>query len=346
MSSSLVPSKGSEAEFLQQISIWQPCATVIQERTETEVQKAKAKKAKAGPSSRQASVGGAISATSSKRYFIYLESYPSSISTSPSSSSSSSSPCLRLLCSDVSTVWCGELDLLAFRRHREGLGIAAVGWREIMAMLRNCIEEGRVSVNIEGATLVVQCRYQIGSEVELEGRFTINRVDDDEDDDQDSHSRVSSSSSSSSISTSPSSSSRLNLLTYLFFAVFTSSTNRHTATIQPLKQEVLALQTELTALRRENSTLRSENSAFTAERSLWLTGSSGSSSSNGGGSGSNAFSSSFDGHSSAPFGVGPSNSSDPSRSLDAKRKQPSKSKGMSILNPNSKRRKLGGFKIE
>jgi hypothetical protein len=207
------------------------------------------------------------------------------------------------------------LDLAAFRAHRESLGIAAVGWREMLAMVRSCFASGRMTLTEADDQLIVACRYTIGSEVELEGRFTLDRVEDDP---------FSDAASSPHALDAPQ-----QLLAHMLFAVFANTAANDSATIEPLQQQIASLRSELSSAQSTASSLRIENSQLQSERATWLGGSATSSSSNGPSQGS------FD-------------SADPNRSPTAgsKRKPPPKPKNMSVLNPNSKRRKMGGIKIE
>jgi hypothetical protein len=203
-------------------------------------------------------------------------------------------------------------------------------------MLRGCFEQGRVSAVAEEDTmsLGVTCRYNIGSEVELEGRFTLKIIPDEP-----AHELVDTTSSG------PMGAQMLNppqrILSHLLFGEFAATTSSDAAALAPLHAQIATLRADLATVRTELTGLRSENAALQSERATWLSGSASSSSSYH----ASGTQPSFDGGASSSVADAPGSGS--GGAGGQKRKQaPAKPKNMSILNPNSKRRKVGGFRIE
>jgi len=344
------PLRGSESEFLNALAAWQPIAHVCDMDDEDE-RKSQGEGAsqttppssgfrrRAGPSSRAASSARAASAaaaasassaasdiasSSSTRFFLYLERSPSSPS------------CLELTVSNIHASWVLMLDYASMRRHREQLGIANVGWRDVLNMIKQAFEsKKKISVRKGEATsngideddtsagipLTVLLRYNIGSEVELEGKFTLQQVHDGE------------TSSSSSIFTTPLSNHQRSL-SHLLFGVFDATRSAESSALKPLQTQLAQQHGELIAARAELNSLRAKVASLEMERSNWLSG--------GGASGTSG---SLDASQLAAAAAGVDGGLASSPTAATKRKQPVK-KNMSVLNPNVKRRKLGGFKIE
>lgn len=292
-----------------------------------------------GPLSRAA--GSSVTPRAATRFFLLLEATPDEDAAAAASASgsgiahagSSTPSTLRLIASDVRRVWTSRLDLSSLRRHRESLGIATVGWREMLGMVRACFDANRLRVHesaSDASELVVTCRYTIGSDVELEGRFTLRQVDDAHDD-RSTHAETVASLSASQ-----------RLLSHLLLISFTRSASTGSgddssaaasSSTAALSAQVSALRSEVATLRATTSTLRTENAALLADRASYLTGSSSGS--------ADSMSSSFDGLGGDYAAGRPAAASDTS-----KKKPPAKPKNMSVLNPNSKRRKVGTIKIE
>lgn len=364
------PARGTEAEFLHAIRQWQPAAHVAQtNKLATAASTAGGGRHKAGPSARAAAAAAAAAASdgsSPSRYFLLLEQAPADPSSSASAAAASSaasaasasaSPAARptalhLLASNIAGSWRGLLDLSAFRRHRESLGIGALSWAELLQMVRECwntpgrvvVSQGAAVVDGDaaddaeeswggvsrsssgGRSLTVLLRYSIGSEVELESRFVLAPVGDN------NHAAAAASSSAPVAL----SASQL-LLSHLLFGVFSQTAAREASTLAPLQSALASAKADLTAARNDVAHLRSQLAALEAERSNWMSA--------GGGSGSGlgvdyAAGGSYHGSYGAGAAAGGAADEAP------KRKVMAKPKNQSVLNPNAKRRKTGAIKIE
>jgi len=266
---------------------------------------------------------------------------------------------LHLLASNVHNSWRGVLDLSTCRRHRESLGIGTVSWTELLAMVRACMTSnvgGRVLVSLGETTaaaadgeaewgaqpeegdddgaqrpLTVLLRYNIGSEVELEGKFTLQPISSD----SEPFAAAAAASAAVPSALAPPLSPPQQLLAHLLFGMFARGVQSEVAAVAPLQTSLSQARTELATLRSEHAAMRLQVQQLEAERSAWLGG--------GGGLGGAAGAGSYG---SQHGGNGGGASDDLTQSPAKRKAAPVKPRNMSILNPNSKRRKTSAIKIE